>query len=162
MKRSMNISTSEKHVWELIEKARQGETVRMIGVGNSMSPFLKDGRDFIDLIAVSPETKLSKNDVILYRSHEGKYVLHRIHEVTKEGYYPVGDGNITVEPLLESENIYLKAVGFLIRGRYVSAGSKLYRCYAGAWTKLFPVRRRLLRWFRRLDRAISIFRREIK
>lgn len=155
----MQITTDEKHILNLIDIARQGKTVRMIGIGSSMRPLLKDGRDFVDLIAVEDNTILKKNDVIFYKSHEDQYVLHRIYTVTGEGYYPNGDGNLCLEPLLPRDNIYLKAIGFLRNGRYISVQSKLYRLYSSLWTSLRPIRGSLLIWYERICIVLAMFRR---
>jgi hypothetical protein len=146
MKKNIIITTKEEHIWQLIEKARQGNTVRVLGIGNSMRPLLKGGRDYIDLIAVNQDTQLEKNDVIFYKSHNDHYVLHRIYSVSEEGYYLIGDGNLKIEPLLRRESIYLKAVGFVRKGKYISIESKWYQCYVRIWTRLLPIRANLLRW----------------
>lgn len=151
----MIVTTDEKNIFELIDDARAGNTVRMIGIGTSMRPLLEDGRDFIYLIAVDGDTELKKNDVIFYKSHEGLYVLHRIITISDKGYYPNGDGNICLEPLLKRENIYLKATGFVRKGRYVSTDSILYRLYSTLWTRFRPFRQFSLRWYGRFCRVIS-------
>jgi hypothetical protein len=154
----MYISTKEEHIIELIDKARQGLVVRMIGIGGSMFPFLADGRDYIDLTAVDSDTKLKKNDVIFYKNHEGLYVLHRIHSSSPEGFYVIGDGNLLLEPLLKRECVYLKAVGFLRNGRYITDNTLLYKLYTRIWTALLPVRPFLLRWFRRFRKLIFMLK----
>ncbi len=159
---NMIITTDEEHIFDLIDRARQGNIVRIIGLGNSMRPFLKDGRDFIDLIAVTQDTELKKNDVIFYKSHAGIYVLHRIYSVSDEGYFPNGDGNLCLEPLLKRENIYLKATGYVRKGKYVSIDSVWYQCYFRIWTKLFPIRTFLLRWYSRFCRVTSMLKKEKK
>lgn len=161
MKHNTIITTEEKYILELIEKARRGETVRVLGVGNSMRPFLESGRDYIDLIVVKEDTRLNKNDVIFYKSHEDKYVLHRIISVSEEGYYPNGDGNLSIEPLLEREKIYLKAIGFVRKGKYISINSKGYQGYVRIWTRLLPFRVHLLRWDRLFCKVFSGLRRSL-
>jgi hypothetical protein len=156
----MIITTNEEHIRELIEKARRGNTVRMIGIGRSMSPLVKDGRDYIDLGAVDEATSIIKHDVVFYKSHENKYVLHRIYSISNEGYYPNGDGNLCLEPLLQRDRIYLKAVGFVRKGKYISTGSIPYRLYSYVWTKLLPVRPHLLRWYNRACKVGRILKRE--
>ncbi|NLL39362.1 MAG: hypothetical protein GX254_07245 [Clostridiales bacterium] len=158
MSQKIVITTDEKHVWSLINEARRGNTVRMIGIGNSMLPLLKSGRDFIDLIAVNEDTPLDINDVILYKSHQGDYVLHRIYAVSKEGYYPNGDGNLGLEPLLTRDRIYLKAIGFIRDGKYISTNSKGYRIYSCIWTRLLPIRKYIFRWYSRLKKLLVIFK----
>jgi hypothetical protein len=160
MKPNIIITTNEKYIWELITKARQGKIVRMIGMGKSMRPLLEGGRDYIDLVAVDKDTQLKKNDIIFYKSYEDKFVLHRIFSVSEEGYYPNGDGNLNLEPLLKKERIYLKAVGFVRKGKYVSTDSKGYQLYVKIWTELKPRRSYLLRWHNRLCKMISTLKKE--
>jgi len=159
MKNNIIVLTDEKHIWGLLGKAQQGSTVRMLGMGNSMRPLLESGRDYIDLTVVKHDTQLKKNDIVFYKSHEDKYVLHRIYTVSEEGYYPNGDGNLSIEPLLKRERIYLKAVGFVRKGKYISINSKGYRCYVTIWTKLLPFRVHLLRWHNQFCKVISILKR---
>lgn len=150
MSQNIIFTTDEDHIWSLINEARRGSTVRMIGIGNSMLPLLKSERDYIDLIAVDMDTPLYKNDVIFYKSHQDVFVLHRIYSVTSEGYYPNGDGNLKLEPLLTRDRIFLKAVGFIRKGKYISTASISYRLYTFIWTKLLPIRGFILLWYRRL------------
>lgn len=156
----MIVTTDENHILSLITEARQGKTVRMLGIGKSMTPLLKDGRDFIDLIAVDNETALNKYDVVFYKSHKGEYVLHRIYSISKAGYYPNGDGNRTLEPLLQREKIYLKAIGFIRKGRYVSVQSLWYRCYVKIWANSLPTRGLLLRCYHWICRVRDIMQRK--
>ncbi len=153
------ITDDEEHILGLIEKARRGETVRMIGIGRSMRPLLEDRRDYIDLIAVKDDTEIKKNDVIFYKSLDGLYVLHRIISVAENGYFPNGDANLCLEPLLDRKNIYLKAIGFIRKGKYISICSIRYRLYSGIWTGLFSHRAFLLRWDGRIRKIRSLVRR---
>ena len=96
MSQNIIITTDEKHVLSLIDEATR-QNRKNDWPGHSMLP-LRSGRDYIDLIAVNDDTVLRKNDVILYMSHNGNFVLHRIYTVTEEGYFTNGDGNLSLEP----------------------------------------------------------------
>lgn len=158
MSQNIIITTDEKHVLSLIDEARRGKTVRMIGLGHSMLPLLRSGRDYIDLIAVNDDTVLRKNDVILYMSHNGNFVLHRIYTVTEEGYFTNGDGNLSLEPLLTRDRIYLKAVGFIRNGKYIPTESIGYKLYSRIWTRLLPIRKHIFRWLHRLNRLLKLLK----
>lgn len=159
MKQDIIVSMDEKHILKLIEYARQGNTVRLLGVGNSMRPFLMGGRDYIDLIAVNNELPLNKYDVVFYQYAEDKYVLHRIYSISKEGYHLNGDGNLMIEPPIDRSNIYLKAIGFVRKGKYISTKSISYQCYVRLWTCLRPFRLYLLKLHRMYCKAMRILKR---
>lgn len=156
MKQKIIITTNEQYIWRLIDKARQGNTVRVLGWGDSMRPLLESGRDYIDLAAVGDDTLLKKYDVVFYQSHENKYVLHRIYSISEAGYYLNGDGNLRIEPVLNRDRIYLKAVGFVRKGKYLPVESYRYKCYVHLWTKLLPFRAFMLRWYQRLYKLFSV------
>lgn len=124
---------------QLIEQARSGKTIRMLGLGDSMKPLLKNGRDSIELAAIYPDTPLKKGDVVLYLCN-GVYVLHRIIYISGDYYSMLGDGNLTVEPPLHRDFIYLKAVGYIRNGKYVRADAIHIRLYGFLWRKLYKHR----------------------
>ena len=141
----MEVVIDEVHIQQLIERARQGEKVVMIGLGNSMRPLLKDGRDFIELEYIQDGVMLKKYDIIFYKSYTGTYVLHRIFKVTQEGCIMNGDGNLLVEPVVERKDIYLKAVGIWRNGRHIKMNARGYRAYSILWMKSLPIRGYLFR-----------------
>lgn len=160
MKHNVIVTTNEYDIWRLIESARQGNTVRLLGIGSSMRPLLEGGRDFIDLIAVNQETELCKHDIVFYKSNDNQYVTHRIYSVSENSFHMLGDGNLSVEPLIQRENIYLKAIGFVRKGKYVSVKSKVYQGYSFLWRKLYPFRIHLLRHYQRYCKVVSILKKE--
>lgn len=155
MKHNLIITTNEYDIWRLIEKARQGDIVRLLGMGNSMRPLLEGGRDYIDMISVQPDTELRINDVVFYRTPDNQYVTHRIYDATEAGYSMLGDGNLSVEPLIGRDHIYLKAIGFVRKGSYISVDSSGYQSYVRLWRRLYPIRIHLLRLYHRYCKVIS-------
>lgn len=158
IKHKVTLTTDEYNIRNLVEKARQGHRVRLLGIGNSMLPFLEGGRDYIDLIAVDQDRKPCKKDIVFYKSYDNQYVTHRIYSATEEGCYLIGDGNLSIEPLVSWENIYLKAIGFIRKGKYISASSKGYQFYTALWMKLYPIRIHLLRLYHRINKIAGILK----
>lgn len=155
MKHNLIITANEYDIWRLIEKARRGDIVRLLGVGSSMRPFLEGGRDYIDMISVKPDTALCKNDVVFYKTPDNQFVTHRIYTATEDGYSMLGDGNLSIEPSISREHIYLKAIGFVRKGKYISIDSTGYQRYVRLWRKLYPIRIHLLRLHHRYCKVIS-------
>lgn len=126
--------TEQEKVEQLIRLANEGKIVRILGIGDSMSPLLHSGRDYIYLRTLRDGENYQKGDVVLYLT-DGIYVVHRIVDIVPEGYIMLGDGNqIKEEPILDKD-IFLKAEGFLRNGRYISAMHPGYRLYAW-WRQL--------------------------
>ena len=71
---------------EILEK--EGRLV-YTNVGDSMWPFIREGRDLVVIERVSG--KLEKYDVPLYRRDSGQYVLHRVLKVRENDYVLCGD-----------------------------------------------------------------------
>lgn len=46
--------------------------------GNSMEPFLKNGRDQVYLVKPEQNTQYQPGDIVLFQRKNGQYVLHRI------------------------------------------------------------------------------------
>jgi len=121
-------------------------------VGISMLPLIREGQDYI-YIKKRPPERLKKNDVVLFsRPHvqgRGRYVLHRIRKVNKDGtYWIVGDNCINGETVKE-ENILGVLSAVKRNGKTVNMTDSGYRLYVA----LVPLRR-LLRVLVRPVRAI--------
>ena len=68
--------------------ARDGRLIYS-NVGDSMWPFIRQGRD---LLVIEPtKGRLKRLDVPLYRRDSGQYVLHRVLAVEPDGYVICGD-----------------------------------------------------------------------
>lgn len=96
-------------------------------VGNSMLPLIQEGLDTVQLIKVS--RKLKKNDVILYLRADGRYVLHRIVRVHKNGFDLLGDNQVAIERNVQQSQVIALLVGIYKKEKYLPTTSFLYRFY---------------------------------
>ncbi len=71
---------TKEYVSALKELTEQGLEVSVTIAGNSMWPFLADGRDRI--FFSKPARRLKKGDIVFYQRGSGQYVCHRIVKVT--------------------------------------------------------------------------------
>ena len=133
------------HVVQLIQ---EGHTATMMARGNSMRPFIEDGRDKLVFGQVD---HLSVGDVILAEVTEGHFVCHRI-EALKDGEVTMrGDGNVNGTEMFPKENVRAKLLQVVRKGKtYTLATSKAWKCYSSVWPKLLPMRRYLLALYRLL------------
>ena len=131
----------------------QGQEIVLTVTGNSMSPFVRDKKDQVVLVACDPAA-LQPGDVPLFRRRNGKYVLHRIVErddgvtCTRWGreeslpshcdslrYTMLGDAQWQEEPDIAADQIVACATAFISRG-------KRWECSGDAY------QRNRLRWHR--------------
>ncbi len=101
--------------------------------GISMEPMLVQGRDTV--IIKKPEFPLKKYDIPVYH-RDGRYVMHRVLKVKKDGYIIRGDNCIGIERDVTDADIVGVLAAFYHKGEYVEYGDREYMRYArrAVWT----------------------------
>lgn len=92
------------------EHLRKGETCKVIGFGQSMTPILKSGQSVI-CSPVNENTSLNKNDIVLCKV-KGKYYLHKISAI-KGKSYQISNNHGHVNGTVSRNCIYGKVVEIL-------------------------------------------------
>ena len=133
---------------EVIRMTDEGHTVTLPLRGFSMRPFLEDGRD--KALLCKP-TSINVGDAVLAEIAPRQYVLHRIIDISGDQVTLRGDGNLNVEHCLTGD-VKATAIGFYRKGREKldSTKGRKWRVYSYVWTRLFPIRRYLLAFYRRI------------
>lgn len=132
----------------IIEELRNGHTVTLRLFGNSMLPFLHDGRDK-GLLSL-PHTP-HVGEPVLAEIEPHRYVLHRIIAIDGDNVTLLGDGNLTPEHC-HITDIKASVIGFYRRdSTHLDRieGTK-WRIYSAIWMTLRPIRRYLLAAYRRI------------
>lgn len=133
---------------EIVKLLDEGHTVTLRLRGYSMRPFLEDGRDKALLTkAQNPRV----GDSVLAEVAPRHFVLHRIIRINGEDVTLRGDGNLGTEEC-KLTDVRGAVIGFYRKGREKlerTDGLK-WRCYSWLWTRLFPIRRYLLAFYRRV------------
>lgn len=133
---------------EVVKILNEGHTVTLRLRGISMRPFLEDNRD--KALLCKP-TMPKVGDPVLAEIGPKHFVLHRIIDIKGDHVTLRGDGNLTNE-YCKTENIVGAVTGFYRKGRTEldrTDGWK-WRTYSWIWTRLFPIRRYLLAFHRRI------------
>lgn len=122
---------------------RQGEKGVAIPVaGGSMIPFLHDG-DTVHLEV--PSTPLKRGDIVLYTRSSGRYILHRIYRVNRDGsFIMVGDAQQELEYIPSREQIHARVTSVRHKGKPDQPGSLRWWFYRCVWLWLVPCRHRLM------------------
>lgn len=109
-------------------------------VGTSMRPMLRDRRDRVVIRSLETEERLRRYDLPLYRTADGRYLLHRVIGIGERGEYLVrGDNTYAIEHI-SAEQVLGVVTEFYRAGKRRSADDAGYRRYAAVWNALYPVR----------------------
>lgn len=125
------------------ELLRQGEKHVAIPVtGGSMVPFLHSGdMAYLDL----PDTPLKKGDIVLYTRQNGRYILHRIKKVKKDGsFVMVGDAQQDLELIPRRDMIHARVTSARHCGKMIYPGQPRWWFYQHIWLMIVPMRHFLM------------------
>jgi len=90
---------------------QNGETVKVVGIGNSMTPILKSRQPVI-CIPVTKDTELKKHDIVLCKVN-GHYYLHLIHSIKNNNLFLIGNNHGHMNGWIGKNKIYGKVVKIL-------------------------------------------------
>lgn len=107
----MNYSYEGKENSITAEHLKNGETCKIIGFGQSMTPILKSGQPVI-CKPITEETDLKKNDIVLCKV-KGKYYLHKISAIKNGVSYQISNNHGHVNGTISRSNIYGKVIEIL-------------------------------------------------
>lgn len=120
------------------EALLRGDTVRLTVTGNSMYPLLHSRRDTVTL---SPAGKIKKYDITFHKRQDGRYILHRVLKIQKDGTYLIaGDNELKTEPPVMREQIFGVVTEFTRWGETKKPKGLWYWLYVRIWHLLMPYR----------------------
>lgn len=121
--------------------------------GVSQWPMIRNG---VDSVVVNPVNgRLKKYDLPVYLDNKGRYVVHRIIDVTDTGYVICGDGLFEIEYDITDKNILGIVTGFFRKEKYISCDNKNYLRYVHFWVDNFYLRKPII-WFVRKIRSAKV------
>lgn len=132
----------------LRELLMQGQSVSLTVTGESMSPFLRHGRDQIRLAAVTAPPQ--RGDMVCFQRRNGQYIMHRVLRQMRDGNYAIiGDGQQQVEAPITPQQIFAVVTQVCRKGVWIGPEAFWWRFFAGPCLTLLPLRpalRRMARW----------------
>lgn len=123
----------------LHEFLENGQNFKMTVTGNSMMPFLREGKDAV-LISKESYSNIKRHDIVLIQRDNGEYVMHRVLKKSAESFYMVGDAQCRVEGPLRPDQLRGIIRSIYRNGRCISVEHKGYKMLAVLWQTLHPVR----------------------
>jgi hypothetical protein len=133
---------------EIVKMLDEGHTVTLRLRGYSMRPFLEDNRDKALLTkAIDPKV----GDPVLAEVGPKHFVLHRIVKIEGDAVTLRGDGNLGDEHC-RLQDVKGAVIGFYRKGRTTldRTDGRKWRTYSYIWMHLYPIRRWLLAFYRRI------------
>lgn len=124
-KRSLNRAAYKDEV------ERRG-VIAFVPNGVSMWPTLKHRGQSV--VVEKKISRLKKYDVGFYTRENGACVLHRVLEVTDDGYVTCGDSQLVTEKVKE-DRMFGVMTGFYVKDEYVSADDAKYMQRVERWYK---------------------------
>jgi hypothetical protein len=133
---------------ELVKLMNEGHTVTIRLKGFSMRPFLENNRD---KALITKATHPQVGDPVLAETAPKHFVLHRIIKIEGDHVTLRGDGNLGEEHC-RLEDVKGYVLGFYRKGRKKldRTDGRKWRMYSYVWTHLYPIRRYLLAFYRRI------------
>ena len=129
---------TQEYVSMLKDLVEEGHQVSLLISGSSMAPFLAHHRDTVYF--KKPDRELKVGDIVFYRRANGKYVMHRIRWIRKEGYYMIGDAQTQTEGPLKREQIFGLITAVKRKEKLIRPGDFWWEFFARVWLRIIPLR----------------------
>lgn len=130
---------------EAIRLVGEGVEVTFPVNGRSMRPFIEGGRDSVVLVR---PTNVKPMDVVLAKTEDNRYVIHRVLEMVGERVTLMGDGNLQGREHAECKQIYAKVTHVVHPNGYKrSLYTPFIQFVQKMWVSLLPLRRYLLKLY---------------
>lgn len=112
-------------------------------LGHSMWPMLRGGKDNVYL--EKADGLLKEDDVALFHTDAGKYILHRVIRVGAGHYTFRGDHVTDHEEYVQQSQVVAVLKKFYRGKRCISCEDKKYKIYVAIWIRIYPIRKFLAR-----------------
>jgi hypothetical protein len=106
--------------------------------GNSMSPFLCEGRDTVFLEKF--KGKVTKGDIMFYKRKDGKCILHRVVRIKDDKVWFIGDAQNYTEGPLSVDCIIAECNSAVRKGVRITKKNPCWMFFRYVWINLIPLR----------------------
>lgn len=139
----MKTVDTREYISMLRELTEEGKEVSILISGSSMSPFLIHHRD--TAFFRKPDRPLRTGDIVFFQRDDGRYILHRICRIRKDGYYIIGDNQTEIEGPVRRDQIFAVVTKILRKGKIIAPGSLTWWFFAKVWIHVIPLRRGIVK-----------------
>jgi len=118
----------------ITELLDSGQTARITVTGNSMYPFLRAGRDSVELSKASFQ-EINRGDIVLIKRTNGIYILHRVIKKPKI-LFMVGGAQQWIEGPLYPEQLVAKVKSVRRKNREIPCTNDTWVFLSRVWLRL--------------------------
>ena len=137
---------------DVVASLGEGRTVTIPVKGYSMLPFIRGGKDLVELDV--PRGPLKPYDIVLFHvgtESEGRWVMHRILKVEGENLTIMGDGVYRGREHVKTSQVHARAIKIIRAGKtpvdpYSTKQIRLFKF----WYFIRPLRPFILKFYRLL------------
>ena len=149
LKKMQLIVQNESFFLHILTEIKAGHQVIIPSKGNSMFPFIRPGTDEIELSPID-NNSIRKRNIVLAKTEEGNYVIHRIEKIDGDVITLRGDGNLTTREYCKRSNISAEVTAILRKNRKIKKDNFRWSLHQNLWFSNPLLRRICLGIFRRL------------
>lgn len=135
----------------IMEEINAGNSVRIPSKGNSMLPFIKHTKDEIELSPLN-ENSISVGNIVLAKTADNGYVVHRIEKAEPLKITLRGDGNLTVRETCNASSIFAEVTCIYRGNKVIKKTSIIWKFAKSCWFSSPLLRRIYLGIYRRIKR----------
>ena len=122
---------------QLLQLLQEAQFVPLVISGNSMSPFLRHGRDTVYLSKLATPPK--RGDMILYQRDNGRFILHRVYRVGTT-YTMVGDAQTLLETGIRPDQMLARVDTVRRKGKLLRKGNFCWDFFEKVWIRMLAIR----------------------
>lgn len=152
------IKAKSAEIFPVVQEILQNgdNRINVIVTGNSMYPFLREGTDSVELR--KPDyTSLKRLDIVLIKRNNGVYVLHRVCKKNSDCFYMVGDNQYVAEGPLYPDQLIASVSAVIRRQKRIPCDSALWMMLSRLWLFCLPLRRFMMKAYRKTGHLIKKF-----
>lgn len=131
----------------ILDEINAHHTVKIPVKGNSMLPFIRPFSDEIELTELN-EKSLEKGNIVLAKTKENKFIVHRIETIEQHTITLRGDGNLSVREVCDKNNIFAEVTAVYKKNRKIRKGSRRWNLTKKCWFSNPFLRRVFLKIYR--------------
>lgn len=123
--------------------------------GTSMWPLIKEGKDV--LVITNDVSQIKKGDIILTKRPSGRYLLHRVIRICKNGTFVIcGDNSYKCDKNITKTEILGKLSSIIRNGKKNNLNGIRYNVYTFVLCKFFCIRKPLLKIIKLIHRFYEL------
>lgn len=128
---------------EVATRIADGERVCIRAKGNSMLPFIRDGKDKV-ILETTNATSFQEGRLLLVKLSGERYVLHRVKKISGNLILLHGDGNLSVFESSTKDEVIAEATEIIRNGKLIRVGSMRWNLFRHLWPGNLFLRRACL------------------